>query len=131
MSSSHSPVKTTTGHHDCSEDAVISVAYGNWDPEKAEAVTHSLFDRDPPVTRHCRHHARMRNFTRQGDFSAALDESLHPRGPGQLPRPSFYAGFRTHLRNISEFLGTAGLILETFMPGLGSTPPGYGHLPGS
>ncbi|HEX6523583.1 MAG TPA: LacI family DNA-binding transcriptional regulator [Streptosporangiaceae bacterium] len=31
-------------------EAVISVAHGNWDPEKAEAVTHSLFDRDPAIT---------------------------------------------------------------------------------
>lgn len=31
-------------------EAVISVAYGNWDPRQAEAATHSLFDRDPAIT---------------------------------------------------------------------------------
>ena len=31
-------------------EAVISVAHGNWDREKAEAVTHSLFDADPAIT---------------------------------------------------------------------------------
>jgi DNA-binding LacI/PurR family transcriptional regulator len=30
--------------------AVISVAHGNWDPEQAEASTHSLLDRDPAIT---------------------------------------------------------------------------------
>jgi LacI family transcriptional regulator len=30
--------------------AVISVAYGNWDPRPAEAATHSLLDRDPAIT---------------------------------------------------------------------------------
>ncbi len=31
-------------------EAVVSVAHGNWDREKAEAVTHSLFDADPAIT---------------------------------------------------------------------------------
>jgi DNA-binding LacI/PurR family transcriptional regulator len=31
-------------------EAVISVAHGNWDREKAEGATHSLFDRDPAIT---------------------------------------------------------------------------------
>jgi DNA-binding LacI/PurR family transcriptional regulator len=31
-------------------EAVISVAHGNWNREKAEVVTHSLFDRDPAIT---------------------------------------------------------------------------------
>jgi LacI family transcriptional regulator len=31
-------------------EAVISVAHGNWDRGKAEAVAHSLFDADPAIT---------------------------------------------------------------------------------
>jgi DNA-binding LacI/PurR family transcriptional regulator len=31
-------------------EAVISVAYGNWDPGQAKVATHSLFDRDPAIT---------------------------------------------------------------------------------
>ncbi len=31
-------------------EAVFSVVHGNWDGEKAEAVTHSLFDADPAIT---------------------------------------------------------------------------------
>lgn len=31
-------------------EAVISVAYGNWDREGAKAAAHSLFDRDPAIT---------------------------------------------------------------------------------
>lgn len=98
--------------------APISVVHGNWDPGRAEAATHSLFDRD---------HAMTAVFACSDTMALGVYDALAARCAGLTLIP-FHAYFR--IRNIRSFGHPRRDPCNIHGGSQGSTSPGHGHLPG-